>query len=141
MKKTLLGTFILFSFVTLVPVKVWADSPAPKLNYSGFVKCDGELKSGASEKDRQTKCDFAALIGTIVSLVNWAFYISIPIAVVLLAWGGLLYITGVPKNIDKAKSMFTAVVVGFVIMVVAWFVVRQAVIWFVDDPAATTFVK
>jgi hypothetical protein len=139
MKKVLPSLFIFIAALTLVTptVKVFAATPA--LDYSGFVKCDGEVK--VEEQGRKTKCDFAALLKTVISLVNWLFYISIPIAVVLFAWGGVLYMTGKPDNMGKARNIFAAVVVGFIIMITAWFLVRQVVSWFVDDPAATTFVQ
>ncbi len=139
MKKILLSSFVFLSLISFMTPVAVVYAQAPKLDYSGFVKCDGELKDG--EQGRQTRCDFAALMNTIVKLVNWLFYISIPLAIVMFAWSGALYMTGQKGNIDKAKGIFTAVAVGFIIMVVAWFVVRQVVEWFVADPAATVFVQ
>jgi hypothetical protein len=112
---------------------------APPLDYSGFVKCDGVLRDKNQEPGRQTKCDFAALMDTVVKAINWLFYISIPFAVAMTAYAGVLFMTGVPANISKAKGVFGTMVIGFIIMATAWFAVRQFVEWLVSDPAATTF--
>jgi hypothetical protein len=128
-------TFFL-SLAVLSPVFVLAQTEV-KLDYSGFVKCDGVVRAG--EDGRQTPCDFGALINTIISAINWAFYISIPLAVALFAYAGVLFMTGSQGNIKTAKDIFKTVAVGFIIMITAWFLVRQFVSWFVKDATATTF--
>ena len=90
----------------------------PKLDYSGFVKCDGVLNP--KEPDRQKLCNFAALVDTVNKAINWLFIISIPVAVALFAYGGLLYMTGTSGNRTKANNVFTSVGKGFIIMIVAW---------------------
>ncbi len=111
----------------------------PPLNYSGFVKCDGVVKTGVGEKDRNKRCDFNALMETVVSLISWLFYISIPLAATLFAYGGLLYMTGVPGKQNTARSIFTSVGIGFIIMITAWIGVRTIVGWLVADPSAVMF--
>jgi hypothetical protein len=149
MKKILATIFILAIFVT--PTVTFAvntaDSPdadylneqdgAPKLDYSGFVKCDGVVKP--SESGRQVTCTFGALIDTIIKAINWMFVISVPLAVALFAYAGLLYMTGQEGKIKEAKAIFSSVAIGFIIMLTAWFAVRQVVSWFVKDATATTF--
>jgi hypothetical protein len=108
----------------------------PKLDYSGFVKCDGVVTKG--EEGRQVRCDFVALMDTIVKLINWLFSISTAIAVALFAWSGILYMTGKSANISKAKSVFTSVGIGFIIMIVAWLAVYTAVKWIVDPNFGAT---
>ena len=101
------------------------------LNYSGLVKCDGVLDP--NEQDRQIKCDFAALMSMVKSTINWLFLITIPILVLLLSYGGLLYMSGNKKNIDTAKSIFQSAAKGFIIMLVAWVSVVTVVNWFITD--------
>jgi hypothetical protein len=144
--KKLLQSLLIVSFFALVPASVSAAAVGapPPLDYSGFVKCDGVVKKDADgkllEPERNVVCDFAALMNTINKGINWMFYISIPIAGVLFAYAGLLYITGKPGNRTKANGLFTSVAIGFIIMVTAWFVVRTVVSWFVDpDFKATIF--
>ncbi len=108
----------------------------PKLDYSGFVKCDGVVTKG--EEGRQVRCDFAALMNTIIQLINWLFGISTAVAVALFAWSGILYMSGKSGNISKAKSVFTSVGIGFIIMIVAWIGVYTAVKWLVDPNFGAT---
>ncbi len=113
---------------------------ASVLDYSGFVKCDGVLKKGETYRDKV--CDFKALIDTILGLITWMFLISIPIATAMFAWAGLLYMTGISKNISKAKSIFVTTAIGFIIMLVAWIGVRTIVDYIAkSDSGVTTFIK
>ncbi len=60
----------------------------------------------------------------------------------MFAWAGLLYMTGMPKNISKAKSIFLTTVIGFTIMLVAWIGVRTIVDYIANgDSGVTTFIK
>lgn len=113
-----------------------------KLDYSGLVKCDGVLTKDGTEPDRQTVCDFNALLDTVKSGINWLFFMTVPIVTVLFAYGGFLYMTGVKGNMDTAKKIFQSAAKGFIIMLVAWFAVVTVVSWFVKpDSGADTFVN
>ena len=118
--------------LSISPVLVFAaDDVTPvKLDYSGFVKCDGVIDP--KEPDRQTICDFNALMFTVKSLINWMFIITIPIATVAVAYGGLQYMSGQKGRIDNAKKIFSSIATGFIIMLVAWFAVITVVNWFIS---------
>ena len=107
-----------------------------KLNYSGFVDCDGVVKEDEPGRDR--KCDFAALMRTVNKMINWMFYIAVPIATVLFAYAGLLYIRCTSGARTQANKIFTSVGIGFIIMLVAWISVRTVVGWFVEDSVGAT---
>lgn len=137
--KRFLPTLILAIFLGSIftPMSVLAQD-APRLDYSGFVNCDGVVKK--DEQFRQTKCDFQALMATINKMINWMFYISIPAAGVLFSYAGLLYIRGTSNSRSQANKIFTSVGIGFIIMLVAWIGVRTAVDWLVNkNSGATTF--
>ncbi len=97
------------------------DPTAVPLDYKSWVKCDGVITPG--EKDRQNKCDFVALINTAKGLINWAFMLSIPLIIGIMAYAGFLYMTGSEGNIKKAKGFIWNAIIGFVIMLSAWFIV------------------
>lgn len=131
MKKTLLTTFLVLTLMSSgVPIAI---AQAPKLDYSGFVKCDGVLKTGEAEKDRQNVCNFAALIDTAIKIINWMFVISIPVATALFAYAGALYMTGIPGKMGQARKIFLSVGIGFIIMISAWVAVRTFVDWFAKE--------
>ncbi len=137
--------FITISILFLLPTFVSGQSPTPKLDYSGFVKCDGVVKSNyveqpaEGEEDRQRECDFNALMDTLLGAINWIFMISVPIAATLFAYGGLLYMTGQSGKIETAKKIFSSVAIGFIIMITAWFAVRTVVDWFVKPTSGANF--
>src|SRR5688572_11484736 len=100
MKKILILIMFAAFLVSVTPVMAQS---APKLDYSGFVDCDGVPKK--DEPDRQRKCDFAALMGTVTKMINWMFYIAIPAAGVLFAYAGLLYIRGTSNSRSTANKI------------------------------------
>lgn len=133
MKNFFLSSLIILSLIT--PALALAQA-APKLDYSGFVKCDGVVKKG--EEGRQTPCNFAELVNTINKIINWMFYISIPVVAALAAYSGILYMTGVQNNMGTAKKIFVSVGKGFIIMIIAWLAVRTGVGWFVKESSSAT---
>lgn len=132
----------LFLAALLVPTVLFSFIPAASfaqgteqvpLDYSGLVKCDGVLASSTAEPSRQKVCNFKALMETVKSLINTLFFITVPLATVLFAYAGFLYLTGSQKNIGTAKSIFSSVAKGFIIMLIAWFAVVTVVNWFLDN--------
>lgn len=68
-------------------------------------------------------CSFGQLIQNII---NFLIGLSIPIAVIMFAWAGILYFTssGDPARSGKAKKIFGKVFLGFVIALTGWLVVQ-----------------
>ncbi len=125
LSKTLLIILIAFSFVPTI-----SHSAEIKLDYSGWVQCDGVVTPG--EEGRTVPCNFANLVNMVGFLINWLFVISIPVIVGLLAYSGFLYMTGTQENIKKAKAVMTNAVVGFIIMLMAWFIVTTLLKWLLN---------
>lgn len=125
-------------------------APGNRITYDGLVDCDGVVgrtyddkgkptaTPKAGEEGRQQKCDFAALMRTVNKMINWLFYIAVPLATVLFAYAGLLYIRGTSGARTQANKIFTSVGIGFIIMLVAWISVRAVVGWFVEDKVGAT---
>ncbi len=102
-----------------------------------LVQCDGVPTPGTNE----VKCDFAALINQVKFLMRWMFYISIPIAVGLFAYAGGLFMTANPGKIKDAKKIFSHVVVGFIIMLLAWLIVRTILYWVAEPGYGTQILE
>lgn len=68
-------------------------------------------------------CSFGQLIQNII---NFLIGLSIPIAVVMFAWAGILYFTSATSetNITRAKGIFKTVFIGFLIALTGWLVVQ-----------------
>jgi hypothetical protein len=103
------------------------------LDYSGWVQCDGVIVKDNSEPGRKTPCNFVNLINMVNHLINWAFMISIPIFVGLLAYAGFLLMTGKEADRTKSREMLWNALKGFVIMLLAWFIVTTLLKWLVND--------
>ncbi len=129
MKKLALVFLITFS---LLPNFSLAATTTNKVNTElsykdSFVQCDG-VKS-ENEPNRQNVCNFVGLINSVKYIINWAFAISIPVIIGLLAWSGLLHMTGKQANIEKSYKIMQNAVFGFIIMITAWFIVTTLLKW------------
>ena len=106
----------------------------------GLVRCDGVVNP--KEPSRNVTCSLASFINTVNYLIYRAIAFSIPLATVLMVYGGFLYMTGEQDKIKTAKNIFLNVCIGFIIMVTAWFVVTTVVDWVVDErTGATSLIK
>lgn len=100
--------------------------------YGGLVTCDGVVEKDAQGRQidpSQKTCNFNELIKQINHIISWLFGISLSIAIVFLAYGGILYMTGTEGNITQAKGIFSSVGWGFIIMLSAWLVIYTLLNW------------
>jgi hypothetical protein len=80
---------------------------------TGIVPCTG-LNCQA--------CDLAKLGQNIV---NFLIGLSIPLAAAMFAWAGVLYFSSsVVNKLEKAKKIFTSVLIGFSLAVGSWLIVQ-----------------
>ena len=80
----------------------------------------------------QSICDLAQLVQNIL---NDAVILSTFMAAILFAWAGarMLMAAGNPKQIGKAKKTFSAVFIGFVMILTAWLIVDTIMKTFTDQ--------
>ncbi len=80
---------------------------------AGLVPCNGP------------DCQACSIVGLIQGLINFTIGLSIPIAMVLFAYAGVLYFTSATnaENVSKAKRIFKSVFFGFVITLGAYLIV------------------
>lgn len=105
--------------------------------YKGLVQCDGVPDAAKGE----VKCDFVALINQIKFLINWAFYIAVPVAVGFFAYAGILRMTGTEGNIKTSREIFWTVGKGFLIMASAWFIVYTILTWLTKTSDYTSLLQ
>ncbi len=81
-------------------------------------------------------CDFNKLVLLGGNLVDFAFYISIPLAAIAFVYAGYLFVTAVgdPGKVKKAGEIFQKVAIGFIIVLSAWLVVSVIVKTLVKTP-------
>jgi hypothetical protein len=106
-----------------------------------LVKCDGptlppSVYTAAFKSDYVKKygheyiaCDFRHLMQQAQFLINVMITLGVAVAIVGFAYAGWLYVTGVEKNITRAKGIFPKLGLGFILMLTAWFIVSQILTW------------
>lgn len=110
---------LFFLAVFLFPVSSHAvkyiGSDDPKEKDFQLVPCDGV----------DVPCDFNALMLLFNRVINFIFYISIPLAAISFSWAGYLYLSaaGNTSQIEKAHGIFKTVLIGFIFIISAWLIV------------------
>lgn len=114
------------SVTNISPKDVDISSPTFRL-----LICDGPpLPDSYPDKPANyIPCDFKGLMMQFQHFINIALVLGVVSAILLITWSGGLYVSGQPKNIDKARNIFPVVIKGFIIMLLAWFIVYQILEW------------
>ena len=120
------------SFLVLVlffaaPFAVFADAdhgfPPSRL----VPECSVATRDATTGITTTTKpCGFADLMHLIRHLIDFAFFLAMPIAVCLFAWAGWLYLSsgGSQGKVDAAHKIFWSVGVGLFWVLGAWLVIK-----------------
>ena len=74
-------------------------------------------------------CDFNYAMIQVQHLINLAIILGVLLAVVLFSYAGYLFVLGTPASISKGREIFRRVFLGFLAILVAWFVVYQILDW------------
>lgn len=109
----------------MIPTFVLAQSaPLRTQNLPGTSDTNALIKCG---NDGQPSCGFTQLIELVQNGLNLVFAFGAFIAAAMFMYAGFLMLTAVGNmnQIAKAKSVFTRVIIGFLIMFVAFLLVQQ----------------
>jgi len=112
-RKTLVFTMLLF-VLFLIPV------------ISNAAELPGAIvPSNCSGADAATKCGVCDIAQLAQNILNTAIYLAVFLSAVLFAWAGFESVTagGNAEKVGHARSIFTNVVIGLVIMLAGWLVV------------------
>jgi hypothetical protein len=134
-KKSIIAVLLLITTFSIIPDLSFAQTAGSStLNYSGWVQCDGVVDK--TEPERNKECNFINLVSMVKYLINWLFGISVPVIVALIAYSGFLHMTGKEANIKKSYEILKKAVLGFVVMLMAWFIVTTILKWVLKPWAA-----
>ncbi|MEK7120518.1 MAG: hypothetical protein AAB840_00315 [Patescibacteria group bacterium] len=104
---------LIYAFVLFLPVLTFAVGEGGE----GLLEpdCDGV----------EIQCTFGQFFRFVQDIIEFLiFYLSIPVAVLLVIWAGWLYLTtGIVDKKSKAKDILWAVFIGFAIMLSAWLII------------------
>lgn len=107
--KRLLSSVGLVALGFLLPVLTFAQQ-------GNIIPCDGV----------DIPCDFTMIMKLLSNILDFLIMISIPLAAIAFAFAGFTMITaaGNSGKIEKAKSIFVKVGIGFIVVLSAWLIVR-----------------
>lgn len=115
-----------FSFAALLifavfPFVVAADGLPGGAGWKLVPDCE-DVVPGTTTKE----CGFKTLVHLIRHLIDFAFFLAMPVATALFTYAGFLYLfeAAKPGSRGKANAIFTSVLIGFFWMLAAWFVVK-----------------
>ncbi len=92
---------------------------APALTFAaGLVPCDNVA----------TKCDFAQLMNMVNGIIQFILFdMAVPIAAIMFVYAGVVLVTsgGSTEKRGTAKNVFTNTLIGLVVAVACWLIVRS----------------
>lgn len=108
-------------------------------NTGGTATAGGNYSSGDSSGPLVTRecgydggrmCNFTDLMSMINRIINYIFVLVLPIAAIIFAYAGYLYIVsaGDPQKRTAAKNAMTKLVIGIVIIMMAWILVKTILV-------------
>jgi hypothetical protein len=101
---------------TTIPGAGGTTTTIPAAPTDGLVACTGA-----------TDCDFNALMATVNRVINFLiFYVAFPLVAIVVAWAGVLLLTSGGNTAAKsqAKSMIGKVVIGLIVALLAWAIIK-----------------
>lgn len=66
-------------------------------------------------------------VGVLETILNWILIIAGFLAVIYLVWAGIQYISGAGGGADAAKKQIINAVIGIIVIVLAYAIVRAAI--------------
>ncbi len=101
----------------------------PFLVSAALVPCGTTLTGPMASNRACTVCDFFVLIKNIVDFLTE--YVAMPIAVIILIYGGVTLITagGSEEKIKKGKNALWQAVWGLLIVFAAWLIIDTIIKW------------
>jgi len=88
-------------------------------------------------RDSNCGCDFVDVMQLVQNIMNFAIYLGTIVLVLILVYVGFLYVTNPasPANIQKAKSVATSAIIGFVVLLGAFLIVSTIMNTFAREDA------
>ncbi|MBI2048816.1 MAG: hypothetical protein HYT29_00010 [Parcubacteria group bacterium] len=101
-------------FIFAAPLALSAHDGFPP---TPLVPCKGTADS---------PCDFPALMHLVKHLVDFVFFLAMPVAALAFSYAGWLYLSSSasPGNISKAHGIFWSVLIGLLWVLGAWLVIK-----------------
>lgn len=120
---------ITFAIIITIIFSAGAFLSTPQISFAeGLVPCGGyEYDDTGALMGEEPPCNFGYIIVLAQNVIEFLiFKLAAPLAALVIAWAGFLYVTSAanPGQREKAKKILTNVVLGFVIALAAWLIVK-----------------
>ena len=148
MKKLLL---IILTLINLAQMPIVLAAPISHGNLVAIVKLDNSMKPSNSPgivfgKDQLKEKGPEGAFGNYLlqMLAGGLITLAAPVAIIIIAISGLLAVvsSGTPGLIEKAKKSLTYAIIGLIIIIFSWVVIRAVISLAIstnqNQPAATT---
>jgi len=119
MKNKILSYLIIVMFIYL-PLTLNAARLIPECNKGTVVN-----------SEFSDKCGFEHIIQLIDNVIEWLLvWFATPLAALIFMYAGFMYITsgGNETNVTKAKTMLKNVLIGYIIALAAWLIVKTIIV-------------
>jgi len=130
---------ISYAEVITVPVADGTCNNGASNAFWPLVQCGERCSVDGGQTFRQEPvCEFNDFVSTIGRITNFLIVIGVSASAIVFAWAGFLYLSagGSPEQIKRATGIFTKVMIGFVIMLSAWLIVK-----FIQDTLVNPEIK
>jgi len=98
-----------------------------------IITCDGPAGANTNNDPKYVNCDFNGLMQQAQHLIDIAIVFGVVVAIGLFSYAGYMYISAGMRGDSNAHStalnIFRKTGIGFIIMLSAWFIVYQVIIW------------
>lgn len=113
--------------IVLPSIALAASNPQ---GFAGLVPC-----GVSSDPSVATECEACNLVQLIQNVITFLIGLSVPLAMGMFAWAGVLYFTSATntENIGKAKKIFTSTVFGFALALSSWIIVNTILFTVLDS--------
>lgn len=108
---------------------------------NGIVTTDCGYNLGKKGAEKGKICGFNEAITLIQRVIEYIFILVLPIMAIVFAYAGYLYLTsgGNSTKKDAAKNAMTSAIIGVVIIMAAWLIVKTIVVSIGVDTNASWF--
>ncbi len=113
--------------IVLPSIALAASNPQ---GFAGLVPC-----GVSSDPSVATECEACNLVQLIQNVITFLIGLSVPLAMGMFAWAGVLYFTSATntENIGKAKNIFKSTAFGFALALASWIIVNTILFTVLDS--------
>ena len=109
-------------FILAAPLALSADGVPGSKGWKIVPDCEDPAPPGQTDK----VCGFKTLMHLVKHLIDFALFLTMPLAAALFAFAGWLYLASSvdPGKKSKAHKIFTSVLWGLLFILGAWLIVK-----------------